>query len=73
MGKKIVSILVLMLCLGLIMAGCPKKTVVKEEPSIKQEEALVEPPRAEARGSSTCFVGYPQRIHPRPRRPWLSA
>ena len=37
MGKKIVSILVLMLCLGLILAGCPKKTVVKEEPSIKKE------------------------------------
>jgi peptidoglycan-associated lipoprotein len=43
MGKKIVSILVLMLCLGLIMAGCPKKTVVKEEPSIKKEEALAKP------------------------------
>jgi peptidoglycan-associated lipoprotein len=43
MGKKIFSILVLMLCLGLIMAGCPKKTVVKEEPSIKKEEALAKP------------------------------
>jgi peptidoglycan-associated lipoprotein len=43
MGKKIVSMLVLMLCLGLIMAGCPKKTVVKEEPSMKKEEALVKP------------------------------
>ncbi len=43
MGKKIVSSLVLMLCLGLIMVGCPKKTVVKEEPSIKKEEALAKP------------------------------
>jgi peptidoglycan-associated lipoprotein len=43
MGKKIVSILVLMLCLGLTMAGCAKKTVVKEEPSIKKEEALAKP------------------------------
>jgi len=40
MGKKIVSILVLMLCLGLIMAGCPKKTVVREEPSVKKEEGV---------------------------------
>ena len=37
MSKKIVSILVLMLCLGLILIGCPKKTVVREEPSIKKE------------------------------------
>jgi len=43
MGKKIFSILVLMLCVGLIMVGCPKKTVVKEEPSIKKEEALAKP------------------------------
>ena len=37
MVRKSLSILVLMLCLGLIMVGCPKKTVVKEEPSIKKE------------------------------------
>lgn len=39
MVRKSLSILVLMLCLGLIMAGCLclKKTVVKEEPSIKKE------------------------------------
>jgi peptidoglycan-associated lipoprotein len=43
MGKKIFSILVLMLCVGLIMVGCPKKTVVKEEPSVKKEEALAKP------------------------------
>ena len=36
-------------------------------------DSLVEPPRAEVRGSSTCFVGYPPRIHPRSQRPWLSA
>ena len=40
MGKKIVSILVLMLCLGLILIGCPKKTVVREEPSVKKEEGV---------------------------------
>jgi peptidoglycan-associated lipoprotein len=40
MGKKSLSLLVLILCLGLIMAGCPKKTVMKEEPSAtKSEEA----------------------------------
>jgi peptidoglycan-associated lipoprotein len=51
MGKKIVSILVLMLCLGLIMAGCPKKTVVKEEPSIKKEEALAKPEAKREQGA----------------------
>jgi peptidoglycan-associated lipoprotein len=40
MYKKIVSILVLMLCLGLIMAGCPKKTVVirRDQPSVQKSE-----------------------------------
>jgi len=33
------SILILILCLGLILTGCPKKTVMKEEPSVKKEEA----------------------------------
>jgi peptidoglycan-associated lipoprotein len=51
MGKKIVSILVLMFCLGLIMAGCPKKTVVKEEPSIKKEEALAKPEAKREQGA----------------------
>jgi len=49
MGKKIVSSLVLMLCLGLIMAGCPKKTVVKEEPSVK-EEASAKPGAEQTKG-----------------------
>ncbi len=40
MVKKSFSILIVILCLGLVMAGCPKKTVVKEEPSVtKSEEA----------------------------------
>jgi len=43
MDKKIVGILVFMLCVGLIMVGCPKKTVVKEEPPIKKEEGLTKP------------------------------
>jgi len=33
------SILILILCIGLILTGCPKKTVMKEEPSVKKEEA----------------------------------
>jgi peptidoglycan-associated lipoprotein len=41
MIKKTRSIFVLILCLGLIMAGCPKKTVVKEEPSVKKAEESV--------------------------------
>jgi len=40
MVKKSLSLLILILCLGLIMAGCPKKTVMKDEPSVaKSEEA----------------------------------
>ena len=40
MVRKSVGILVLILCLGLILVGCPKKTVVKEEPSVKKEEGV---------------------------------
>ena len=40
MVKKSLSLLILILCLGLIMTGCPKKTVMKDEPSVtKSEEA----------------------------------
>ncbi len=38
MSKKSLVITILILFLGLIMMGCPKKTVVKEEPSVKKEE-----------------------------------
>ena len=37
MVRKNLHIFILILCLGLILIGCPKKTVVKEEPSIKKE------------------------------------
>jgi peptidoglycan-associated lipoprotein len=48
MVRKSLGILILVLCLGLIMAGCPKKTVVKEEPSVKkgEEAALAEREKA---------------------------
>jgi peptidoglycan-associated lipoprotein len=36
MVKKGLSIILLILCMGFLM-GCPKKTVVKEEPSVKKE------------------------------------
>jgi peptidoglycan-associated lipoprotein len=37
----------LILCVGLLLTGCPKKTVVKEEPSVrKAEEAAVEREKA---------------------------
>jgi peptidoglycan-associated lipoprotein len=39
MTKKSFIITILILCIALIMMGCPKKTVVKEEPSVKKEEA----------------------------------
>jgi peptidoglycan-associated lipoprotein len=39
MVRKSLSI-ILILCFGLILMGCPKKTVVKEEPSVKRTEEL---------------------------------
>ena len=41
MGKKSLVILVLILCAGLLLTGCPKKTVVKQEPSMKKAEEPV--------------------------------
>jgi peptidoglycan-associated lipoprotein len=47
MGKKGLIIMVLILCTGLLLTGCPKKTVVKEEPSTKKaEEAVAEREKA---------------------------
>jgi len=47
MVKKSITVIVLLLSIGLILAGCPKKTVVKEEPSVKKgEEAAAERERA---------------------------
>ncbi len=40
MIRKGIGILILILCLGLILTGCPKKTMVKEEPSLKKVEEL---------------------------------
>jgi peptidoglycan-associated lipoprotein len=49
MSKKSLVLLVLILCLGLVITGCPKKTVLKEEPSVrKAEESLAEREKAEA-------------------------
>jgi peptidoglycan-associated lipoprotein len=43
MNRKSIGILILIFCLGLVMTGCPKKTVMKEEPSLmKTEELAVE-------------------------------
>ena len=40
MNKKGLSIIILIICFGLILTGCAKKTVVKEEPSLKKAEEL---------------------------------
>lgn len=45
MSKKSLIIIILILCIALIMTGCPKKTVVKEEPSVKKEAATAEAER----------------------------
>jgi len=39
MTKKSFIITIFILCFGLIMIGCPKKTTVREEPSVTKEEA----------------------------------
>jgi len=39
MGKKSLVIIILILCVGLLLTGCPKKTVMKEEPSMRKEDA----------------------------------
>ncbi len=39
MTKQSSILIIFILCVGLMMIGCPKKTSVKEEPSVKQEEA----------------------------------
>jgi len=36
--KSLFIAILIILCMSLVMIGCPKKTVVKEEPSIKKEE-----------------------------------
>ncbi len=52
MVRRSVSIFVLVLCLGLVLGGCPKKAVVKEEPSSqaaaaeKEKAAKLEAERA---------------------------
>jgi peptidoglycan-associated lipoprotein len=47
MIKKSIGILILILCLGLILTGCPKKTVKTQEPTIKTaEEVTTEKERA---------------------------
>lgn len=48
MVKKSFIVLILILCIGLILTGCPKKTVVKEEPSARkaEEQAVAEREKA---------------------------
>jgi peptidoglycan-associated lipoprotein len=47
MIRKSIGILILILCLGLILTGCPKKTVKTQEPSVKTAgEVTVEKERA---------------------------
>ena len=36
MGRKSLAVFVFILCLGLIVSGCPKKAMVKEEPSAQK-------------------------------------
>jgi peptidoglycan-associated lipoprotein len=50
MSRKSLFILILVLCFGLVLTGCPKKTVVKEEPSMKKAE---EPAVAEREKAAT--------------------
>ena len=47
MSRKSFVAFVFILCLGLIVSGCPKKTIVKEEPLVKKaEESAAEKEKA---------------------------
>jgi peptidoglycan-associated lipoprotein len=47
MIRKSIGILIFILCLGLVLTGCPKKTVMTQEPSVKKtEEAKAEKEQA---------------------------
>jgi peptidoglycan-associated lipoprotein len=52
MIRKSIMILILFLSLGLILMGCPKKTVMKEEPSAKKAEELAAERERAARGET---------------------
>lgn len=43
--KSYIVSVIFVLCIGLILMGCPKKTVVKDEPSAKAEAAKIEAER----------------------------
>lgn len=43
--KSYIVSVIFILCMGLILMGCPKKTVVKEEPSARAEAAKIEAER----------------------------
>lgn len=47
MIRKSIGVLIFILFIGVILGGCPKKTVVKEEPSLKKAEEMT-PERARA-------------------------
>lgn len=42
MSKKSLIVAIPILCIALIVTGCPKKTVMKEEPSVRKEAAKAE-------------------------------
>ena len=47
MLRKSLVVFIFILCFGLIVSGCPKKTIVKEEPSVKKaEESAAEKEKA---------------------------
>jgi peptidoglycan-associated lipoprotein len=43
--KSYIVSVIFILCIGLVLMGCPKKTVVKDEPSAKAEAAKIEAER----------------------------
>lgn len=47
MVKKSMMVIIFSICIGLILMGCPKKTVVKEEPSVRKEETAATKAEAE--------------------------
>ncbi len=54
MSKKGLIFTILIACIALIMTGCPKKSVVKEEPSVQKEQAAKSESERKAKEAETA-------------------
>ena len=72
MTRRSLIIIILIFCFGLILMGCPKKTVVKEEPSVQSTEELTaeraaKEKEAREKEEGICFIS-PAELNRRRKR-----